>query len=432
MPGSGGMPPAPPGYVPPGLPDVAAGSTNIFRGRLVIVFGPSGAVTGVFVYAAGTTPAAGNPPIFWATSSAADPFGNVLPSTVGVAGTGTFDAGNTIINPSGIFFYSATPANGNLIGSITPAGGTDSFGNSYLAGVCSYTTGGAAQIFQGFIELAPSIAAVNNNFAASADGRTAGWLILDSGLTSNVDSDTVIKLESQLASVTGARYILLFADTTTVSGVITGPTPGSSPVIPETWHSLGNYPSGTTTRGRYRLTAEGELEVDISLTGTPASGANSFPNTMPAAYRPAVTKRLIIVQGGTLGICTINTTGIVGLSIGAGGSATADVSGRVELSLWTYREGFAVTVNVPNPGVYQQQIGQHITAFRDDLQRLLNDAAYLNSVGGAAFLTAPPFNLSAADANLIVSTVGAVTPANATVQSIQAFLASTEPLWGGS
>lgn len=116
------------------------------------------------------------------------------------------------------------------------------------------------------------------------------------------------------------------------TGQITAIQPASSPTVVETWHSLGAYTSGTTTRAQYRLTAEGELEIDINLTGTPAVGAGSFANTMPAAYRPAVTKRLVIAQGGTLGLCTINTTGTVTMSIGAGGSTTADVCGRLALN----------------------------------------------------------------------------------------------------
>lgn len=91
----------------------------------------------------------------------------------------------------------------------------------------------------------------------------------------------------------------------------------------------------------------------------------------------------------------------------------------------------ASAVNLPNPGTYFIGLSQHITAFRDALQELLNDAAYLNSQGGAAFLEAAPYSLSAADATLIMTTVGAVTPTNATVEAIQAFLAQTEPLWGG-
>jgi hypothetical protein len=45
---------------------------------------------------------------------------------------GTLTGTNFIINSSGAFFYSGTPAAGNLILSIAPVGGTDSFGNTYF------------------------------------------------------------------------------------------------------------------------------------------------------------------------------------------------------------------------------------------------------------------------------------------------------------
>lgn len=51
---------------------------------------------------------------------------------------GTFQGTNFLINASGAFFYSGVPAAGNLIGSIANAGGTDSHGNVYLAGVVRY------------------------------------------------------------------------------------------------------------------------------------------------------------------------------------------------------------------------------------------------------------------------------------------------------
>lgn len=91
-----------------------------------------------------------------------------------------------------------------------------------------------------------------------------------------------------------------------------------------------------------------------------------------------------------------------------------------------------MAVNTPNPGVYFTNLGAHVVNFRDALQALLNDAAYLNAMGGATFLEAAPFSLSSADAATVMNTVGQVTPANSTVQAIQSFLASTEPLWGGS
>lgn len=49
-------------------------------------------------------------------------------------------AGETIINPSGIFSYSPVPAAGNLFFSAAPVAGTDSFGNSYLSLLNAYTS----------------------------------------------------------------------------------------------------------------------------------------------------------------------------------------------------------------------------------------------------------------------------------------------------
>jgi hypothetical protein len=58
-------------------------------------------------------------------------------------------AGNTIINASGVFTYSGTPAAGNLIATQAPAAGTDSFGNNYLEGVSSYGAAFASALIGG-------------------------------------------------------------------------------------------------------------------------------------------------------------------------------------------------------------------------------------------------------------------------------------------
>lgn len=49
-------------------------------------------------------------------------------------------AGNTIINPNGLFTYSGAPALGNLIFSDASPGGTDQFGNVYQSGAAAYVT----------------------------------------------------------------------------------------------------------------------------------------------------------------------------------------------------------------------------------------------------------------------------------------------------
>ena len=53
--------------------------------------------------------------------------------TGGVINGAVFNGSDFIQNSNGTFFYAATPAAGNLIGSIAPVAGTDAFGNVYNA-----------------------------------------------------------------------------------------------------------------------------------------------------------------------------------------------------------------------------------------------------------------------------------------------------------
>jgi hypothetical protein len=53
----------------------------------------------------------------------------------GTITAGTFQGLNFIIDQSGIFFYSGTPASGNLILAFAPSAGTDTYGNSYGQGL---------------------------------------------------------------------------------------------------------------------------------------------------------------------------------------------------------------------------------------------------------------------------------------------------------
>lgn len=72
----------PPLNAPPAgaaVPGIQPGVTGQFFGFIVIVYGPTGTPSGVFVYQPGTTPALGNPPVIAATSSTTDLFGNPLP-----------------------------------------------------------------------------------------------------------------------------------------------------------------------------------------------------------------------------------------------------------------------------------------------------------------------------------------------------------------
>lgn len=90
-----------------------------------------------------------------------------------------------------------------------------------------------------------------------------------------------------------------------------------------------------------------------------------------------------------------------------------------------------MSVNVPNPGSYIAQLGQHLVNLREAINDLTQDGVYLNAMGGAAFLEAAPFSLSAADAASVAAIIGGVTPANTTVEAINTYLASAVTLTGG-
>ena len=64
----------------------------------------------------------------------------------------SFVGNNFVINSDGIFYYSDTPALGNLVQSSAQFGGTDDYGNEYLEGVVAYFPGSTplyAQQFNG-------------------------------------------------------------------------------------------------------------------------------------------------------------------------------------------------------------------------------------------------------------------------------------------
>ena len=76
-----------PGQPVPGIQPGA--QTPVVIANRVIVFGPSGTVTGLFVYAPGTTPGPGNLPIASISDSATDPFGNPIVPVITSYGSGT-------------------------------------------------------------------------------------------------------------------------------------------------------------------------------------------------------------------------------------------------------------------------------------------------------------------------------------------------------
>lgn len=71
----------------------------------------------------------------WASKAGTDPFGNTYPQGFSGGAGSSFSGTDFVINSSGIFVYSGTPALGNLLVSIAPLAGTDAFGNAYPQGI---------------------------------------------------------------------------------------------------------------------------------------------------------------------------------------------------------------------------------------------------------------------------------------------------------
>jgi hypothetical protein len=136
--GRGGVPPGrrqnspqPPalgqGFSP--LPaSVVPGSRNIFRGRLVIIFG-TGPNFGLFIYAG--QPGPGNPPVLWAVAPGvtADPSGNAVAPVLGI---GTLGGPGMLIDQFGNF--TTAGADGSLI-ELSPAANLPFALTSALSGV---------------------------------------------------------------------------------------------------------------------------------------------------------------------------------------------------------------------------------------------------------------------------------------------------------
>lgn len=280
IPGAGGQVPPRPDQQYPGSSGVvvAPGSPSVVRARLIIVSG-TGANSGLFVYAG--TPALGNPPIFWSTSASTDPYGNAIPSTAGVAGTGTFRAGNTIINASGIFTYSGTPALGNLIESTTAAIGTDSFGNAYLAGTTLYAGG----------TFAAQVNAAQVNWY-SAPGAGGPWTI-GAQITSTVVGGSNISLGATNQTFIGNSGTCIWQDG--VQNFIL-PVGGGPFISGESFHDVSQL-SNTTGRVRVKKLPWNAVWCDISVTTTAAQTAYALGSLPDATYYP--TTNLALPLGNT-------------------------------------------------------------------------------------------------------------------------------------
>lgn len=274
---------------------------------------------------------------------------------------------------TGLFVYDPAPGTGNLIVSIAPPGiGSDPYGNPITGdGLTVYdalASGEARQIFVGPRAISLRTGAVAEATHARVGDNIIGTLLqlqLISPSTTGAADIAEIDLNSNNTGGTSvAQGLIVYNDTAAAAhnyatwdasgfnvaaGSIVGVTPGTgtlaTPATAETWHSLGSPTATgfTSNIGQYRLTAEGETEIDVKLTanaGGGTAGTYSYANTLPAAYRTPTTRiyplgfNSTYVSAAAANALIVNSSGVVQVKVSALVAATiAGTTVRVPLNI---------------------------------------------------------------------------------------------------
>jgi hypothetical protein len=179
--------------------------------------------------------------------------------------TGAFSGTNYVINATGEFRYSASPALGNLIYTDTTTGGTDGQGNVYLPGVTVYSNLGGTFV-------ANNLSTTSQVSWWTAPAAGGPWTEVAS-ITADTVGDLIIACNDRFGAASPLLAVL-------AGGVF------------ETWHSLGS-PSATgytSLGGRYRYEAIGPgytvLEIQLlANAGGGTAGVYTYASALPAGYQ---------------------------------------------------------------------------------------------------------------------------------------------------
>jgi hypothetical protein len=247
---------------------------------------------------------------------------------------GTFLGTNFVLDSSGLFLYSGTPANGNLIANITAAAGVDEFGNTYLAGIVSYS----GPVFASLNDSNLLLGLVSEAIDAGVVGLAGGDELFISSPTHNKDPAT-IAVTNGLDSTTprsSAAYPHIevgasSAGTTgwingawihsTVNGGVSTPEAWQTPSYAANWSGTGTL-AGVANYQPLRMRLDAEDNVWFEGCFQAAAGAGSTVFTAPAGYYNTTTLHpfpVVLRQAaGTwqTGIGYIGTTGNFHIDLG--------------------------------------------------------------------------------------------------------------------
>jgi len=199
--------------------------------NLIILSAAQKGFSGFFVYS--PAPGPGNLIGSWAAAAGVDPYGNAYPAGLsvevgaitGIVITGsTFEGTDFIIDSAGEFFYSGTPAAGNLVESVASAAGVDSFGNNYIGGHATYAAF-AASLSGGFMAFYTGSLAAGWAFQSQIETDSSGDLILSTA------SGTLILSAAGAVTITGAVQAQSFTslgDTSVEGTLFVGGSPDTS------------------------------------------------------------------------------------------------------------------------------------------------------------------------------------------------------------
>jgi hypothetical protein len=236
----------------------------------------------------------------------------------GTVTAGTFQGTNFVINSAGAFFYSGTPAAGNLVVAIASTAGTDPYGNGYGVGITLLDTlNPAAHRTLNLLDtdlvwfatqyiFGPQI----NTILASTNAQSPG-LVLSGGTNDNTllsfvtgqlslyggSADGTATAWNQIGGVDDNTGVLQRILTQVIGQLVaTSPTatPGTTRATAgmETWHTpaMGSgWATGPFSGGylaiRYRIDTQDNLVIQGSCHTTSATPAATL-FTLPAGWRP--------------------------------------------------------------------------------------------------------------------------------------------------
>ena len=284
------------------IPGVQPGtSTGVVIANYVIVFGPTGTPTGLFVYTPGTTPAAGNQPIYSVTDATADPFGNPtkqgfvvydLPGFLQMHINATYDqpavefATGVGSEENNAALY-AIPVNESLVNELIEFN---------LLGPESTDDNG-----QALIQLV----------SAAADGSSLSGGVIYIGFS------------GAFTNLAHWNYEGFSIDAGSVTAVKPGTGTGTSnPAAAERWHTASitgtGYSAGSPAPA-YKLYADNTAAL-TGLVSVLSGSAGATFLTLPSQYRPASVKKFpVAFNAGTPAAAanaqiTVNTSGAVQFS----------------------------------------------------------------------------------------------------------------------